>query len=343
MAWSVTDWTTKPIWQYATLVNEFASAISERRSARDGGGAFTVISAGDIIQPFFHLFKYILWTMQMEIEDLITDWLGGGNLGFVKSHAGGESLGAGWYDGRSSIPVYASLAEAFTAAGLDYTNWRRYTTHPNDGGVVAYGPIDHNDIIGPWIFEDMQKILNVLVWTGRTTVSYVSGDAYDGEGLVEGSWEAAKDTAGTFYARTGDGSTPRAQSRGMIESLPLGGFSYSAWLEHDDGFGQVEEVWNGVTRHGDWYVKAVKYFVWDDYGDDVIEDMYSLWSQDEPATDAATIVSATKLGNASIKPTDLWCAEPTGPLYPAFTYRGWQRSVSAVVLRWNVLGGFTYQ
>jgi len=89
MAWSVTDWTTKPIWQYATLVNEFASAISERRSARDGGGAFTVISAGDIIQPFFHLFKYILWTMQMEIEDLITDWLGGGNLGFVKSHAGG--------------------------------------------------------------------------------------------------------------------------------------------------------------------------------------------------------------------------------------------------------------
>ena len=340
MAWSVTDWTTKPVWQYATLVNEFIGAVRERGLAyvTNYSTPSYVVAETLIQEAVFWADGYPQKALQERIERLV--------LVYAKSHAGGEALAAGHYDGAPSVPLYASLAEAFAAAGLDYSDWRRYTTHPDDGGEVAYGQMQAGDIIGPWIFEDLQKILNVLVWTRRTTwYTNVDRVEYDGYG-TGGNWAAAKTAVEADWAEGYTGNV-MAYSRGIATP---GLTNYYGWLKRGQSKRQEAGVWNDVVRHADWYVRATKYpatggdvSVFDangDLGPDDREDLYFLWSQDEPATDAETIVSDTTLGSASVKPT--WCAEPGENQYVT---RGWVLASDPffVVVRWNVSGGFTYQ
>ena len=62
-------------------------------------------------------------------------------------------------------PVYANNEEVFAAAGLPPTGFRRATAW--DGvtdPVWQYGQMQAGDIIGPWIIEDLQKLLSVLRW-----------------------------------------------------------------------------------------------------------------------------------------------------------------------------------
>ena len=323
MAWTITNWANAD-WSAAATLNEFVGAVNERKLAMGQGGPVPTVNAGDDVQTRSFLLQFQQWA---------EDSLGS----FVAAWAGGEALGAGWYDGAATIPHYASLAAVFAAAGLGYSDWRRYTTHPDEAGSVAYGQMQAGDIIGPWIFEDLQKILNVLVWTKRD-IGWTEKVWYSSEEFAF-SWASAKAAAEAAWSIMEVSVSPAAASRGTYYSAS----SYGALLSHSEASGQVANVWNGVTRHADWYIKAEAAGgdSWDDYGDDVLEGLFSLWSQDEPATDGSTIISGTKLGTASVMPNTPWCAEPT----PAatWTWRGWRILATGVVLRWNVFGGFNYQ
>ena len=321
MAWTITTWDDAD-WSAAATLNEFVDAVNERKLAAGLGAPFAAVNAGDDVQAATFFTAYQQW-----IEDNLTS--------FVVSHDGGVARGGGYYDGAGTVGAYANLGDIFVATDLAHTNWRRYTTHPDEGGVVAYGQMQAGDIIGPWIFEDIQKCLNVLVWTKKAVT--FSGEAFTGNG-VGATWAIATAASEADYALAGASSVPDAYTLGY----ELGG-TYTAWQQRAACDGQAT-VWNGCTRHADWYIYPalpLAVLIFEDYGDDVIEVKWSLWSQDEPATDDTAIVSGTTLGQVQMPPTApyTWCGAPT---LGGYAGKGWEKDDSVVVLRWNVAGGFTY-
>lgn len=79
------------------------------------------------------------------------------------------------YTGRSELPALAK-ADWFTRADMTYSGgWRRAKnwdpstndwTDPADPMYFAHGIIQAGDIIGPWIFEDLQNAMTELKYTG---------------------------------------------------------------------------------------------------------------------------------------------------------------------------------
>ena len=318
MTWTITNWANAD-WSAAAILNEFINAINERASAAGGGvSSAAAVAVGDDVQrvEFFR-----------NLQTWIESYLGA----FVVSHVAGVPRSSGCFDNTASIDSYANLAAVFSAAGLEYSNWRRYTTHPDEGGGVAYGQMQAGDIIGPWIFEDLQKCLNVLVWT-KIGCDITGGDSYEGRGS-DTDWATAKAIAEAAWARTGDGNWPHTYSTAWTF-----GSKYYAVLSRRTGHFSAS-VWNGVNRSADFYIKATKPTVFDAYGDDVIEDKWSFWLADEPANEETTIVSSSQFGDASVMPNNPWCDKP-----PPENTRGWDSSGGMwMVLRWNVAGGFSYQ
>lgn len=334
MAWTITNWANAD-WSDVDILNEFVDAINERDSARGGAGNLaSTISAGDDAQavgnsPVFENMR--AW--QVAIESMY-------NTYFIVSHDAGTPRGAGYWDNKAAILKYASLTELFSAAGLSpQTGWRRYTTHPDETGSVAYGQIVAGDIIGPWIFEDLQKVLNVLVHTDSVdSASLINGDTYSTGTGDDFDWETAKTEAEGNWARSGDVDEFYAHSRAEWIGSPS--FIYQVRMDRSSGEVQLTGVWNDVTRDVDWYFRGAKYVTWDAQGDDVIEDKYSLWLTDAPATNSTTVVSSTEIGDASVMPD--WCAQPNG----GATGLGYAQSGAndhARVFRWNVTNGFVYQ
>lgn len=128
MGWSIMDWTSNPDWSSLTNINDFIGAIRERQTALCQTPLKSLKNVGDDVQA------YTLWRdLQQWVED--NDW------SFVVSHDVGVKRAISYYDAvaGTSAPYYANLAAVFSAAGLSTSNWRRYTTHPDDGGSGTIG------------------------------------------------------------------------------------------------------------------------------------------------------------------------------------------------------------
>jgi hypothetical protein len=302
----------------AAVINEYVGALNERRQAV--GLAPIATYAEDDLVPNS---AAIIRSWQQWVETYLPV--------FAVSHDAGVPRAGGYYDGAATIDTYADLAAVFSAAGLAHANWRRIRDH----AFFAFGQAQEDDDYALELFEDIQKCLNVLVWVMQGTLPF-SGDEYKGEG-VDPAWLTAKGLAESDYKLVGTFETPFAQSYG-------GGGSYVAGLIRTTGNVQAT-VWNGLTRYADWYVFAVLGLAvdtFDAYGDDVIQDKWSLWSKDEPATNANVIISGTVLGQTAM-PNNPWCAAPVG----GNSVRGWEAGGDVgtglvVVTRWNVPGGFVY-
>jgi hypothetical protein len=165
-------------WSAVARINQIQSAIAERT----GGGALSI--AGDDVQD--HLL-FASW--QAAVEAILIE--------FVISHhvvAGDSTIyPADHYFGTGVLPTYTCLADLLMAAGLATDGWRRYTTHPDDGGVVHYGPMVSGDIIGWWIFEDLQDCLNCLAWKAASP-TWIDGAHQQAvcSWTTEWSWANAK-------------------------------------------------------------------------------------------------------------------------------------------------------
>lgn len=345
MAWTITNWANAD-WSAAATLNEFVGAVNERKLAVGQAEPFATVIAGDDVQAasfFAGIPGYINFGYQLWIESRYGD--------FVVSHDAGTPRTGETFDDS----VYGSLAEVFSAAGLAHSNWRRYTTHPDDGGDVAYGKMQAGDIIGPWIFEDIQKCLNVLVWMIEISIGWQDVVKYSGWGESRGSgatWAAAKAAAEADYASGAFGPRyPAAATEGFWQTWTPGErFIAQLWRSEAKAYAYIP--WFGKARYADWWVRASKLYsdpaesIFDAYGDGVIEDTWHRWSEDTPATADGTIVSGSKLGVAATMPNNPWCNEPgSGKIT---TGRGWNRNEVdseynvRLIVRWNVTGGFTY-
>ena len=184
----------------AATWNEVESARVERAQVITPDGVYgRTVAAGQIFSA----------ATAAEKQQWVKDSLGY----FVVSHAGGSAHASGHYQDATSIPHYADLAAVFSAAGLGYSNWRRYTVHPDDGGTVQYGQAQPGDIIGQWILEDLQAVMLVLVWVAPSpsgTEGGIYGTAPGGAGRYsdansgdQGTWADAKAAALAGYADAG--------------------------------------------------------------------------------------------------------------------------------------------
>jgi hypothetical protein len=136
-------------WAAQAFGTELALAVYERkRAAGISSAGASSVSAGDDAQAAS------FWAdLQDVLDDLCTSYV---------DHTAGADPYAGW--------------EAFTlsswrlAAGLSSSGFRRATTWPTDwtnmaDAAYSFGQAQAGDIIGPWIFKDLQLGLSALKWT----------------------------------------------------------------------------------------------------------------------------------------------------------------------------------
>jgi hypothetical protein len=347
MTWTVTDWAVTHNYGSLTLWHEMWAAVRERSLA--SGLAFTLTepTLGCNIGSLSFIRAW-----QEQIEDLLAYYAVSHNT------TTGAYLGAGYYDGAASIPTY-TLATVFAAAfpGEGRTNWRGYTTAPSKNGSDLGSKQGVGGIIGPWLFEDLQKVLNVMVWTlirytmgpsglatSMTTESKVAVGASwsipDGGPDVTPSWALAVSRAETAYAAAEVTTLVEfawAYSVGtkQVWSDPV----YNTYLYRNRSKAKVSGISTAFAHAMDFYTYSNAtgsgILPFDANHDPVIADKWSLFDTAAPTTDAD--VESGWLGSLDLPH---WCAEPTE--VGVTTYLGWIQSDWIAVIRWNVVGGFSF-
>jgi len=159
-------------WQ--TLIDELVSAYSERKTIVSIGKGFGpspyVATVGKNVQT-----KTYWATLQSFLET---------NCIYYIDHVNGPLNVA------NDEFVYFSLSTWRTIAGLNALGFRR----SSDGVNFSYGQMQAEDIIGPWIFEDLQKGFSALKWT---MIGWGNNNIGGQPNWVD--WDAIE-WIGTFYA-----------------------------------------------------------------------------------------------------------------------------------------------
>jgi len=151
-------------WQ--ALLDELVLAYSERRQALSQS-AYTAADDRDVQAASY-------WTT-------LQGWIETNCLSFI-DHVSGPLTG------DNTAFLYFTLATFRAAAGLHADGFRRST----DGSSFSYGQMQPGDIIGPWIFEDLQKAFSVLRWRLLTfTTPSFTGYKRSGE-KSNSNWNDAK-------------------------------------------------------------------------------------------------------------------------------------------------------
>jgi hypothetical protein len=319
MAWPITDWSGNPDWAAIANVSAFVEAVNERLAVTYTDPLPTPLPAkavGDDVQA-------AAWiaSMQEAVEGYLTR--------FVVYHP------PGYYEGGSLPVVYADLAELFSTAGLATSTWRAYTTHPDDAGVDQARGIQAGDIIGPWLFEDLQKVLNVMVLT------YIDsgGLGYEAEGKIGdflspspgGTWAAAKTGAEADYDAYTDTPETHASHGSTGYNTPL-----------DAYYANISRVRERTTASAlsTEFAHAVEFYavglpqplggVYADNGDAVHPEAYGLWLLNTSAATTDADVTSDWLGSVGAYPP--WCPEPGMAEQVGL---GWAAFITAAVVRWE--------
>ena len=138
-------------WEHAqdtTAAQEIILAYSERRQCV-GDAAIDALEAGDVKQDA------TFWRgMQDWIETNCVKW-----VDYDATITGGDA----------SLPVY-TITSFRSRASLPSTGFRRATEWPTDwtnpaDAAYSFGKITAGDIVGPWIFEDMQAAFDAMRWS----------------------------------------------------------------------------------------------------------------------------------------------------------------------------------
>jgi len=230
--------------------------------------------------------------------------------------------------------LYFTLATWRTAAGLNAGGFRRAQVWDgiNNPVWLTEGVMQKGDIIGPWVFEDLQKGMSALRWSIRTA-SWGGGSGYGGDSAPQNanlvSWETVKDLAEASRQSVG-GGVPYSASWAL-----LGGSTYNpvwqAWFSSKVGVPQaLAEIFRNSFTF-DLYIKGGKptpYFArksWDQYqyddqGIGIAENVftYNQSNASVPGSGGYILPDGTAVGTTSI-PT--WCNAPIANyLYPMRGY-----------------------
>jgi len=188
-------------WQSVSFVNEFIAGLNERfplyprlGSGRSDGTPIDLIGAGDDIQ------LATFWsTIQSRVED---QWnrIAGLSRSSVTSDTIVPSVWCYPHDevDRSPSTPVGFLDMCSLNDSLSDSGWRAATTVPTDwtnldDGAYEYRRMQVGDIIGPWIFVDLQNAIKAM------KVKSVSVSPFTGSGFRRSASSGSKTEARTIY------------------------------------------------------------------------------------------------------------------------------------------------
>jgi len=323
--WTTTTWDDGGAY-YQAVADELWAALNERLEAipvapeflPEQGANLQMTSTG---APGSTTGTFSLRYIQGKINSIVAN--------FVQSHGtDGAPRLPDYYSGETTIP-YWTFENLMTAVNGG-THFRRKTVW---GGAFSSGYAQAGDILGAWILEDIQKALNMLIWTGVFTTTQSSYTTYYGSGTST-SWATAKASADAGYIETPVGMTmPQAASLGSKSGADFTAWKERARVKHN------ATVPNPKFRTVCFFMSIAKIGcenpAFNAQGDNVVENALSLLSS-VYGNDAT--VTSDWFGGTSV---DQWCDEPT----TLINGLGWQRSSSSTgkaLARWDVTDGFTY-
>jgi len=294
--------------------------------------------------------------------------------GWVRSHNDdGTKRATDYYDGEEDFVYWTLVTMLTVVSGSKATHFRRVEgdTLPTDwtdweDDAYSYGYITAGDIIGPWIFRDLQDVINLKVWT-----LFDGGTDWTEEGLTDNNvigqdmdtnWADAK-TGAEVAVTAHNGKRPCAFTKGWTEwwdrdyyavfyRTAMCAYFSGRWEEMPyavalDWYGMAkfaEGKWDG----DEWVVPWPSWTIdFDANGDDVIQDKWSLFDTTLLAEGSATKTSTLTLGSSGTVPT--WVADPSidgktnvrGWVVPPNPPLGDSRAFPAIVARWE--RGFQFQ
>ena len=312
-------------WHAAAKMVQYVNAIEERLDAL--GGASTTglptTTAG--------LVGYDCQGITLNVASVI-GWA------TLQAYIDFTLLLGGWAN-TSSPPDLLTSEDMFTQAiGGGATSWRRYTTL---GGGVAYGRMQAGDIIGPWIFEDLQNCLNEIVWHRATGTWQAVFEGREEGTKSEDTWNEAKTGAeGDVHLHNSAGS-PYAWTIGAT-----GGEKFTATFDGQKMPYQITGIPQFANHTMAYYVKATAAWpgfdeAFDDYTSGMAENVWYKWDEpaanDNDATETSADLGVDNLGTL-LAGGETWCADPTGGI----TARGWVVDDVVALVKWDVANGFVY-
>jgi len=330
--WSVTDWSTNPDWASASLLNEFVDAVNERKIAVGQGGPLSTVQVGDDVQAAGGVLG--------QVQDAIEGMLGS----FVVSHDNGTKRQLNFWRNEGGpephTDTYTSVGHLLQAMGVTGSmGWRRYRDAPeSEGGTLETGPFQVGDIIGPWLFDDLQTALNGLIWTGA--VPGIENLTNFGEGARQEGWLAAIAQADADWD---SGDNEHSDTNEKSEADTTGVWDSGVWRAVCRRVISRASVPTTTTmaRHVAWYAYSERAYTdgdWDANGDTLLEDKWEVWL-DEPFGIGEATQSSQWLGATMTQP--IWCDAPVedGPRSD-LGYAAWN---AVAIISWDVAGGFTYR
>ena len=157
-------------WQDVDFVNQIIKGYSERRQVVGDSSVADYVAGADIQD------KDVWEDIQLWIDAtaVSSNWINHTTSPFT---------------GYSSIPYFTNLVTFRTAASLNSSGWRRATEWVPDAVApdwetdvtFSYDVMQADDIIGPWIFDDLHKALSTLKWTNLDGNSLTNQEARYGQ------------------------------------------------------------------------------------------------------------------------------------------------------------------
>ncbi len=365
MSWPVDNWAGAD-WSAAAAIGSLWRAVNERAQALSPlEGTLLTPAAGDDVQYGGGLApgapgvgrSFSLRVLQQRVEDLCPH--------YVWSHDGGAERSSGHFDGTAgTFPRYGGLGDLFQAAGLPWPSWRAYTVHPAEGGTPEYRPLragdaagGPSDLVGPWLFEDLQAALNVMAWTevrmqeqrpGGPLADWHSADNNAADTCSTTNyhleWDGARMEVNTMEPANlhADSLPPRMFTHGYLRDNAR----YEAQKFASRHEGRIRNLWagDGAGRRIDWYVLTGPLpftgsdMVYDPQGQHALAYRWTCWNGDDAALPSTTVTSSTPFGDRDSVPQ--WCANPTvNPIPPGgrHTFAGFDVPLDGLraIVRWR--------
>ena len=272
----------------------------------------------------------------------------------------------GGFAGAATIAPW-TLANLRAAAGLDPAGFTRVYYDDDHVLQTAHGPAINGDVVGRWMFSELQAMLNLLVWSFTTELNPYYGGYFHWTSAAMKSgrspdweygrnWDTAKSEAAVNYPTGAVYGNPVYGPFAMA----MGGYAtaysgYFAWLLR----GSACFTWTKIsplTADATFYLKAATTgygppygstldTVFDANGDPVADGVLTV-GDSQTITGAGTKTSAT-IGQTATAPT--WCDQPAGtPPTVTPALRGYLCDETAgptgwLLAKWNVAGGFTFR
>lgn len=164
---------------WRTMLDEIALAYYERIYVVDGSEPYLIHTGQDVQSSETEVY-WIGWKASQE-------WLEASCVSYINHVSGPLNVG-------SMDFLYFTLTTWRSAAGLNVSGFRRSI----DGVNFSYGKMQAGDVIGPWIFEDLQKGFSALKWNVRESYG-LNGYNIDSQWYTEVTAAAALAGAEAYY------------------------------------------------------------------------------------------------------------------------------------------------